>query len=238
MFTFLPVHLLIITVFFIFRFYNHKISSYSPELMLPSKGALPKYLMVPLVLIVMFIIQSVSNRKQLLERCNVDMTPTAVMTSAITIFLIFGFIVTLIESIPILKSPFDNTFGYFLCGLNVETIRTIVNKIYVPNIRNDETNVLEKILINEGLMINTVRPSNFKMKLLPLNIPNTKQMNDVMMKYYNLVLKKDLIGTFVFYVLAAALTALINSESMNNIKCKKTDEDIVKNLSSIDVNQL
>ena len=238
MFTFLPVHLLIITVFFIFRFYNHKISSYSPELMLPSKGALPKYLMVPLVLIVMFIIQSVSNRKQLLERCNVDMTPTAVMTSAITIFLIFGFIVTLIESIPILKSPFDNTFGYFLCGLNVETIRTIVNKVYVPNIRNDETNVLEKILINEGLMINTVRPSNFKMKLLPLNIPNTKQMNDVMMKYYNLVLKKDLIGTFVFYVLAAALTALINSESMNNIKCKKTDEDIFKNLSSIDVNQL
>ena len=238
MFTFLPVHLLVITVFFIFRFYNHKISSYSPELMLPSKSALPKYMMVPLVLIVMFIIQSVSNRKQLLERCNVDMTPTAVMTSAITIFLIFGFIVTLVESIPILKSPFDNTFGYFFCGLNVETIRTIVNKVYAPNARNDDSNVLETILINEGLMINTVRPTNFQMKLLPLNIPNTKQMNDIMMKYYNLVLKKDLIGTFVFYVLAAALAVLINSESMNNIKCKKTDEDIVKNLSSMDVNQL
>jgi hypothetical protein len=120
----------------------------------------------------------------------------------------------------------------------METIRTIVNKVYVPDIRNGSSNVLEVILNDERLMINTVRPSNFKMKLMPLNIPNTKRENNIMMNYYNLVLKKDLIGTFVFYVLAAALAVLINSESMNNIKCKKTDEDIVKNLSSIDVNQL
>jgi len=238
MFTFLPVHLLVITIFFILRFYNQKISTYTPERMLPAKGALPKFIIVPFLLIIMFIIQGVSNRKQLLDRCNVDMTQTAFMTSAITIFLIFGTIITLAESIPIFKAPFDNTFGYLFCGLNMETIRTIVNKVYVPDIRNDSSNVLEVILNDERLMINTVRPSNFKMKLMPLNIPNTKRENNVMMNYYNLVLKKDLIGTFVFYVLAAALAVLINSESMNNIKCKKTDEDIVKNLSSIDVNQL
>jgi len=238
MFTFLPVHLLVITIFFILRFYNQKISTYTPERMLPAKGALPKFLIVPFLLIIMFIIQGVSNRKQLLDRCNVDMTQTAFMTSAITIFLIFGTIITLAESIPIVKAPFDNTFGYLFCGLNMETIRTIVNKVYVPDIRNGSSNVLEVILNDERLMINTVRPSNFKMKLMPLNIPNTKRENNVMMNYYNLVLKKDLIGTFVFYVLAAALAVLINSESMNNIKCKKTDEDIVKNLSSIDVNQL
>jgi len=55
------------------------------------------------------------------------------------------------------------------------------------------------------------------------------------MKYYNLVLRKDLIGTTVLYILAAALAVLINSESMNKIKCKKTDEDIMKNLSSINL---
>ena len=206
--------------------------------MLPSTSALPKYLTIPFLLIIMFIIQGISNRKQLMDRCNVDMTQTAFMTSAITILLIFGTIITLVESIPILKSPFDNTFGYFFCGLNMETVRTIVNKVYVPDVRNDESNVLEVILNDERLMINTVRPTNFQMKLLPLNVPNTKRANNVMMKYYNLVLRKDLIGTFVFYILAAALAVLINSESMNNIKCKKTDEDIVKNLSSVDVNQL
>lgn len=238
MFTFLPIHLLVITIFFILRFYNQRISSYSPDLMLPLKSALPKYLTVPFVLIIMFVIQGISNRTQLLDRCNVDMTQTAFMTSAITIILIFGTIITLAESIPIIKSPFDNTFGYLLCGLNVETIRTIINKVYIPNVRTEEANVLEVILNDERLMINTVRPSNFKIKLMPLNIPNTKRANNVMMKYYNLVLKKDLIGTFVFYILTASLAVLINSESMNNIKCKKTDEDIVKNLGLIDINQL
>ena len=70
------------------------------------------------------------------------MTQTAFMTSAITIFLIFGSIISLID-IPILKSPFDNTFSYFLCGMNVETVRTVINKIYVPNIRNNDSNVLK-----------------------------------------------------------------------------------------------
>ena len=122
--------------------------------------------------------------------------------------------------------------------MNVETIRTVVNKIYVPKIRYGDSNVLESILNNEGLMLNTVRPSNFQMKMLPLKVPNTNRANDVMMKYYNLVLKKDLIGSFVWYVLAAAVAVLINSESMNNIKCKKTNEDIVKNLSSISLDEI
>jgi hypothetical protein len=170
-----------------------------------------------------------------MQKCNVDMTQTAFMTSAITIFLIFGSIISLIESIPILKSPFDNTFGYFLCGMNVETVRTVINKIYVPNIRNDDSNVLESILSNESLQLNTVRPTNFQMKILPLNIPENTNNNNTLMKYYNLVLRKDLIGTIVLYILAASLAVLINSESMNKIKCKKTDEDIMKNLNSINL---
>ena len=163
------------------------------------------------------------------------MSQTAFMTSAITIFLLFGSIISLIESIPMLKRPFDHTFGYFLCGMNVETVRTIINKIYIPNIRNGDSNVLESIISNEALQLNTVKPLNFQMKILPLNIPENSINNNILMKYYNLVLRKDLIGSAVLYILAAALAVLINSESMNNIKCKKTDEDIVKNLSSINL---
>jgi hypothetical protein len=202
--------------------------------MLPKQGV-PKYILIPLLMFIMFIVQGFSNKHQLMLKCNVDMTQTAFMTSAITIFLIFGSIISLIESIPILKSPFDNTFGYFLCGMNVETVRTVINKIYVPNIRNDDSNVLESILSNESLQLNTVRPTNFQMKILPLNIPENTNNNNTLMKYYNLVLRKDLIGTTVLYILAAALAVLINSESMNKIKCKKTDEDIMKNLSSINL---
>jgi hypothetical protein len=202
--------------------------------MLPIQGV-PKYILIPLLMFIMFIVQGFSNKHQLMVKCNVDMTQTAFMTSAITIFLIFGSIISLIESIPILKSPFDNTFGYFLCGMNVETVRTVINKIYVPNIRNDDSNVLESILSNESLQLNTVRPTNFQMKILPLNIPENTNNNNTLMKYYNLVLRKDLIGTIVLYILAASLAVLINSESMNKIKCKKTDEDIMKNLNSINL---
>ena len=235
MFAFLPIHLIAITLFFIFRYYNQKISEYSPSKMLPLTGTIPKYVLIPLLMFIMFIIQGFSNRQQLLSKCNVDMTQTAFMTSAIVIFLIFGIIITLVESIPILKSPFDNTFGYFLCGMNIETVRTIINKIYIPNLRNGDSNVLESIISNEALQLNTVRPTNFQMKILPLKIPNTPNNNNMVMKYYNLVLRKDLIGTATLYILAAALAVLINTESMNNIKCKTTDEDIVKNLSSINL---
>ena len=234
MFVSLPIHLIIIAIFFAFRYGSQKINDYSQSKMLPKQGV-PKYILIPLLMFIMFIVQGFSNKHQLMLKCNVDMTQTAFMTSAITIFLIFGSIISLIESIPILKSPFDNTFGYFLCGMNVETVRTVINKIYIPNIRNDDSNVLESILSNESLQLNTVRPTNFQMKILPLNIPENTNNNNTLMKYYNLVLRKDLIGTTVLYILAAALAVLINSESMNKIKCKKTDEDIMKNLSSINL---
>ena len=234
MFVSLPIHLIIIAIFFAFRYGSQKINEYSRSKMLPIQG-IPKYILIPLLMFIMFIVQGFSNKHQLMLKCNVDMTQTAFMTSAITIFLIFGSIISLIESIPILKSPFDNTFGYFLCGMNVETVRTVINKIYVPNIRNDDSNVMESILSNESLQLNTVRPTNFQMKILPLNIPENTNNNNTLMKYYNLVLRKDLIGTTVLYILAAALAVLINSESMNKIKCKKTDEDIMKNLSSINL---
>lgn len=234
MFVSLPIHLIIIAIFFAFRYGSQKINDYSQSKMLPKQGV-PKYILIPLLMFIMFIVQGFSNKHQLMLKCNVDMTQTAFMTSAITIFLIFGSIISLIESIPILKSPFDNTFGYFLCGMNVETVRTVINKIYVPNIRNDDSNVLESILSNESLQLNTVRPTNFQMKILPLNIPENTNNNNTLMKYYNLVLRKDLIGSTVLYILAAALAVLINSESMNKIKCKKTDEDIMKNLSSINL---
>ena len=234
MFVSLPIHVIIIAIFFAFRYGSQKINDYSQSKMLPKQGV-PKYILIPLLMFIMFIVQGFSNKHQLMLKCNVDMTQTAFMTSAITIFLIFGSIISLIESIPILKSPFDNTFGYFLCGMNVETVRTVINKIYVPNIRNDDSNVMESILSNESLQLNTVRPTNFQMKILPLNIPENTNNNNTLMKYYNLVLRKDLIGTAVLYILAAALAVLINSESMNKIKCKKTDEDIMKNLSSINL---
>ena len=234
MFVSLPIHLIIIAIFFAFRYVTQKINEYSRSKMLPTQG-IPKYILIPMLMFIMFIVQGFSNRQQLMQKCNVDMSQTAFMTSAITIFLIFGSIVSLIESIPLLKSPFDNTFGYFLCGMNVETVRTVINKIYIPNIRNDDSNVLESILSNEALQLNTVKPINFQMKILPLNIPENSNNNNTLMKYYNLVLRKDLIGSSVLYILAAALAVLINSESMNNIKCKKTDEDIVKNLSSVNL---
>ena len=234
MFISLPIHLIIIAIFFAFRYVTQKINEYSRSKMLPTQG-IPKYILIPMLMFIMFIVQGFSNRQQLMQKCNVDMSQTAFMTSAITIFLIFGSIVSLIESIPLLKSPFDNTFGYFLCGMNVETVRTVINKIYIPNIRNDDSNVLESILSNEALQLNTVKPINFQMKILPLNIPENSNNNNTLMKYYNLVLRKDLIGSSVLYILAAALAVLINSESMNNIKCKKTDEDIVKNLSSVNL---
>ena len=234
MFISLPIHLIIIAIFFAFRYGTQKINEYSRSKMLPIQS-MPKYIMIPILMFIMFIVQGFSNRQQLMQKCNIDMSQTAFMTSAITIFLIFGSIVSLIESIPLLKSPFDNTFGYFLCGMNVETVRTVINKIYIPNIRNDDSNVLESILSNESLQLNTVKPINFQMKILPLNIPENSNNNNTLMKYYNLVLRKDLIGSAVLYILTAALAVLINSESMNNIKCKKTNEDIVKNLSSVNL---
>ena len=71
------------------------------------------------------------------------------------------------------------------------------------------------------------------MKMLDLKIP--EKNNNIVMKYYNLILRKDLIGSFVLYILAIGLAVIINQETINNIQCKKTDEDIIKSLDSINL---
>ena len=57
--------------------------------------------------------------------------------------------------------------------MDVETLKTIVNKIYIPNVRNDDTNILESIIRDESLQINTVNPNNFQMKMLDLKKEQT-----------------------------------------------------------------
>lgn len=230
----LSIHIFIIILSFAFRYHTQKINKYTSDMLLPTDNIM-KYILMPLILIAMFFIQGFSNKHQLSQKCNVDMIQTAFMTSAIIIFFIFGLIIGLVEAIPKLKQPFTNTFGYFLCGMDIKTIRTVVNKIYLSTIRNDDTNILESMINNEAININTVRPETFQMKMLKLEIP--KKHNDIVMKYYNLILRKDLIGSFVIYILAIGLSVIINFEAINNIKCKKTDEDIIKNLNSINLKQ-
>ncbi len=232
MFMILSVHVFIIILYFAFRYYTQKINTYTASMMLPISST-TKYIIMPVVLMIMFLIQGFSNRQLLSKKCNVEMIQTALMTSAIIMFFVFGLIIGLIEAFPILKRPFDNTFGYFLCGMDVETLKTIVNKIYIPNVRNDDTNILESIIRDESLQINTVNPNNFQMKMLDLKIP--EKNNNIVMKYYNLILRKDLIGSFVLYILAIGLAVIINQETINNIQCKKTDEDIIKSLDSINL---
>jgi hypothetical protein len=228
----LSIHIFIILLYFAFRYYTQKINTYTPNMLLPVSNTI-KYILMPLILIILFIIQGFSNRHQLSQKCNIDMMQTAFMTSAIVIFLIFGLIIGLLEAFPALTQPFNNTFGYFLCGMDVEMIRTVVNKIYLPNIRNDNTNILESIINNKAMNINTVGPDTFQMKMLPLKIP--EKHNNLVMKYYNMVLRKDLIGTLVLYILAIGLAVIINTEAINGIKCKKTDEDIIKSLNTINL---
>ena len=93
----LGVHTLIITMYFVFRYYSQKIAKYTKTMMLPVETT-SKYILMPIILVMLFGLQGFVNMYILSQRCNVDMMQSSFMIAGIVIFFIFGTIIGITEA--------------------------------------------------------------------------------------------------------------------------------------------
>ena len=102
---------------------------------------------------------------------------------------------------------------------------------------NNGNALLTKICADHSLVINEMTPDNYEdfMKTLAKKSKNNSQIfksNYANMpeynKLYELVVIKDLIAEYIWYVMAGCLTISISSHSIANIQCEYSTEEMKK----------
>jgi hypothetical protein len=141
------------------------------------------------------------------------------------IFIGFGLI---LEIMPSWKQPFSNTFGYLVTRLM--GIKELLNKILKSNYtsKNQSLNkIMEDIYEDNSLLINKFTPDNFDFTINNLKqIFNTKQLSLFKNEFKQLVLVKDMISEFIWYIMIGILTSSMSSMGLLSSHCKKSVKQI------------
>jgi hypothetical protein len=108
--------------------------------------------------------------------------------------------------------------------------------------RSDRNDLLNKICEDQSLIINEMTPDNYSLfmqtlakkakngsGILSKNYKNLPQYQDL----YNLVVIKNLISEYIWYVLAGCLVISISSHSIANIQCEYSTEEMKKTVMDL-----
>lgn len=144
--------------------------------------------------------------------------------------IIFGLIYFLLELFPGWIKPFSNTIGYFIVnslGASVKLEKILKD----PNDENDKTlkQALINIDINKTKFINEMNDdktqyTNLINQLVKEKFTNNdinKDSEDVI-SLFSMIVTKNLIGKYVWYILSGMLIASITYNNVINITCEKT----------------
>jgi hypothetical protein len=213
------------TIYFLFKGYG--MSSGGPEEAITT-GA---YTLGYIIFIV--LIQIWFNFKNAQAVCNGSAQNlfSVLMYTFIPNFLVLGSVIALTSAFPGWLSPFSNTFGYlFISCLGL-------SRKFNALVADNGNALLTKICADHSLVINEMTPDNYEdfMKTLAKKSKNNSQIfksNYANMpeynKLYELVVIKDLIAEYIWYVMAGCLTISISSHSIANIQCEYSTEEMKK----------
>lgn len=136
---------------------------------------------------------------------------------------IFGTLVVLLNSFPGWKTPFANTIGYLLIASKAKRIMSevLVHKGSAPK---DITQALEYIYNDQSALINELTPDNFDTAMQEMQSSGIFQssIESYKDKLYDLVRIKDLVSTFIWYILTGFLVQTYGYYQLVSSGCPKT----------------
>ncbi len=142
-------------------------------------------------------------------------------------FFIFGLAVMINSLKPQFKYVFSNTFGYFFVNNDADNLFKQLLKIsdtpISPTLSIEATTLINKIVDNTGIIINTITPENFSNIIHKLqNTMNitTESTDPNVTELFKLVVKKDNIGEFFWYLYNALFVIAIVTYNISLISCK------------------
>jgi hypothetical protein len=170
-----------------------------------------------------------ANIKNTKELCgNIQLTP-AVMYTLIPNILVLGGLNMLLGIFPGWKAPFSNTIGY---GITLMLgIKTVFGDMLKTN--SGENKILKKIYEDKSILINEMTPGptgNFDKFVTNLGGENgiweEKGLESKLPQLYSLVLIKDYVSEYLWYILAGFLVISMSFNSIMGIECKKSEKDL------------
>ena len=225
--TIITMFLIITTVYFLFKGYG--MSGGSPED--STNGA--AYTLGYLIVIV--LVQLAFNFSNAQAVCNGSAQNlfSVLMYTFIPNFLVLGSVIALTSAFPGWLSPFANTFGYlFISCLGL-------SRTFNALVADKGNALLTKICADHSLVINEMTPDNYtdfmkslangKTSILDADYSTKAEYNEL----YKLVVIKDLIAEYIWYVMAGFLTISISSHSIANIQCEYSTEEMKKTVMDL-----
>jgi hypothetical protein len=212
------IYLILIIIIGFIRFSLTKIKTYSKDMMLPKKNFKP-YVLVPILVFIFAVVQGFINSNVLSNRCGNPMFIEAFSSSLVTMTFIFGLIGAMIEAFTSWKRPFFNTFGTLFVRLGKTTKQEIATKIFIPSLKKKDVNLSEKIKKDINIILKEITPYNFQLFMNNLGVSVTDETAPLLVKLYNLLLRKDIISTTIWYILTIILVITINMNTILGMPC-------------------
>ena len=168
--------------------------------------------------------------------CGSAQWATAMMVTVFPWGFIFGILVLLLSMFPGWLAPFSNTFGYGIAVL--AGINNVLADILEPNPKgkhNAETQAMDEALAHiysdKSLLINEITASNFdyfwdKMRGVFQNGVYTN--NDLKGQLYSMVVLKDVVASYIWYLLAGLLITSVSYNYIVNSACSNSAQDMLK----------
>ena len=185
--------------------------------------------MVYIILVIFVMIYL--NSEAIKEKCATEKADTYLvfLTTVFPWLSIFGMLYAMLISMPGWKAPFSNTVGYLIAIYFMGGKQKLIDLIDTNN-KSDNT-LIEVISNNTTVLINEYGSENIG-KLKQLNkirgnsspfIPYDGNGNDINKKKYNkvarLILIKDFISEFVWYILTGFLVISITTNYILEQNC-------------------
>ena len=189
-------------------------------------------IMTIVYLAIMIMTQFSVNYTNAREKCGG--TPQLIPAINYTIIpnlLIFGSLLMAMLFFPGWKSPFSNTLGYLVTM--VLNIKSVFNNMLVSDSNNK---LLKMVYRDPSMMINEITPENFEVFLSKMSGSKHSILNSNYKKFvpqlYNLVVIKDKVAEFIWYLLTGALVISNSYSYIMTIKCKRSVSELEAKLSS------
>ena len=195
--------------------------------------------------IIMSLIIFIFNFISIGNKCNEN---TTILYHAFISFIpwvfVYSIITILFSKFPGWKAPFSNTFGYlFIRFLSANTLvidlfNTLVLSKEDPGDNNklsftEKKTLMTNIYKDQSVWLNVITMGNIDKMWSSFfgNIEEAQQYKD---KLYQVIIVKDKVSEFIWYILLSSIAYSISHRYMTTIKCDRSAEDIEKTANQID----
>ena len=182
--------------------------------------------------ILMFFAQYYINVQNSYTKCGESQVYHSVVYTLIPNVLIFGLLTTMLDLFPGFLKPFSNTIGYFFVYW-LGGISSTFNKMLVSK---DKSRYIQQVYDDNSMMINEIttgKYGNIKEFFQEGSRPGKNQIfnsgyKKFLPKIFNLVVVKDLISKFIWYILVGGLVISTSFNSIMNMECSRSEMTMKK----------